>query len=172
MKILRAFTTTSCWTLWLSEILISQGISIIVKWFQMFCFEGHYGTRNPLKIYYNFKYTSSSNNWVFSVCDFSHFGALLWLFITYALHYIKMKRAAQCITCFQNKRKIPKVLLARRCWFLGNKWLDCLHISERESIININKHTNEVQHDEPLSFIGISYKNMGERLLTATEMIK
>lgn len=119
-------------------MLISQGISIIVKWFQMFCFEGNYGTRSPLKICYNFKHVSCSNTRFFSVCDFHNFLTSLWFSVTYTLHYTKMKRPTQFIVCFQNKRK-RKGLIGCVMLVPGDIWIKCLCISEREPTINNSK---------------------------------
>lgn len=50
----------------------------------------------------------------------------------------------------------------------------CVHISThlRLGTDDKIKNTTKVQFDEPMSFIGVSYKNMGEELLKGLEMTK
>lgn len=57
--------------------------------------------------------------------------------------------------------------------YVTGSWGDvnkCLFSPERELTIDSNRHNNKVQLDEAMSFIGIHYKNMNERLHTGVEM--
>ena len=46
----------------------------------------------------------------------------------------------------------------------------CLFIPDREPTTDRSTDTTEVQFDEPMSFIGVTYKNKGEGSLLGAEM--
>jgi hypothetical protein len=46
----------------------------------------------------------------------------------------------------------------------------CLLTTDREPMTDRDMDTTKVQLDEPMSFIGFTYRSMGEGLLTGTEM--
>ena len=64
--------------------------------------------------------------------------------------------------------------MSKKVWqyktFPGEKQYICLLTSEWNPTTDQSTDTTKVQLGEPMSFIGVTYRNMGEELLIGTEM--